>query len=68
MKFTLLFAYFFAIALICETESSSWSDFVKNFLARRTKTFVNHFNRNATVSPVSAIRDFIAARLFSRGE
>ena len=68
MKFTLLFAYFFAIALICETESSSWSDFVKNFWARRTKTFVNHFNRNATVSPVSAIRDFIAARLFSRGE
>ena len=68
MKFTLLFAYFFAIALICETESSSWSDFVKNFLARRTKTFINRFNRNVTVSPLAAIRDFIAARLFSRGE
>ena len=68
MKSTLLFAYFFAIALICETESSSWSDFVKNFLARRTKTFINHFNRNVTVSPLSAIRDFMAARLFSRGE
>ena len=61
MKFTLLFAYFFTIALICETESSSWSDFVKNFWARRTKTFINHFNRNVTISPLSAIRDFMAA-------
>ena len=68
MKFTLLFAYLFAIALICETESSSWSDFIKKILAHRTKTFINHFNRNATFSSLSTIRDFMAVRLFSRGQ